>query len=145
MTGKTVAEGMRRGPLAERSLANPCFDCLLYYGFMQMIPLILPSLRHAGKILGRKKPLPDKFLAGIWIFLVQGSHKKNPRIFAGKITPVQFLDGVKLSFKVRKKKGGKRHGPILFPFPIVNGDFPGIKIQALDAKIDTLEQTQAAT
>ena len=57
---------------------------------------------------------------------------------------MQFLDSVQLRFEFREKSPGKRNRPVLFALPVMNGDFSGIKIQALNAEIESLEQTQAA-
>ena len=71
VTGETVAKGMGRGPLGDFSPAHAPFYGLLDMGVMEMIALVLFCLRDKGQGLCWKKPLPDQFLGGIFVFFLQ--------------------------------------------------------------------------
>lgn len=62
----------------KQGIANRFFDRLLHYGFMQIIPLILPSLRQLGKILGRKSHCQTNSLAAFGYFLYKAVTRKTP-------------------------------------------------------------------
>lgn len=99
-------------------------------GFMQMIPLILPGLRHMGKILGRKKPLPDKFFGSVWIFFVQMQTQEKPQhIFLARSRRCNSLTVSSWVLSSGRRTVGRSTVLSFFPFPSWMVIFPASKFK----------------
>jgi hypothetical protein len=140
MAGKTVAKGMGRGTFRDCCFTHRLFDSSLHMRFMQVIPPVFPGRLHVGHLFGREEPLPDEILGGVLVLLVQGIHQENPVIVSCQVPLMQVLHEFKLLSQLRNDRLGKRHGSVFLPFPVMNGQDQGIKIEAMHTKIQALEK-----
>ena len=91
-----------------------------------------------------KEPLPDVFAGSIFVFLVKLSRQKDASITGREVLGMEEADFFHLRANFWQNTSWQRYGSVFLTFAVVDGEEHGIKIEAVDAKVDAFCQPQSA-
>ncbi len=145
MGSKTVPKRVATRRFCDPAGPNGVFDRVLQVSFRDMVPAELAAARIDGEFLGGEDILPRPFASRVGIFPVQGAGKINRAGPMGEVLLMAFLDPGEVCLKGTAKPFREEGNAFPHTFAFSNSGLTISKIDILDAKPETFEQTKTAS